>query len=144
MFSVNEEKKENNQIDIGEVDAKAVLEKFDRESSVRQFTGKSKIIVRYLLIGYSIFALWTNVVVTLPEQIKRASFIAIAIFIAFILFPVRRKYTQMVDHIHWYDLLLGSVGAAAFFYYMLSIFTRLQPGPACTRPSRSSSVSWES
>lgn len=84
---MNEEKKENNQIDIGEVDAKAVLEKFDRESSVRQFTGKRKIIVRYLLIGYSIFALWTNVVVTLPEQIKRASFIAIAIFIAFILFP---------------------------------------------------------
>jgi TRAP transporter 4TM/12TM fusion protein len=120
VFSVNEEKKENNQIDIGEVDAKAVLEKFDRESSVRQFTGKRKIIVRYLLIGYSIFALWTNVVVTLPEQIKRASFIAIAIFIAFILFPARRKYTQMVDHIHWYDLLLGSVGAAAFFYYVVN------------------------
>ncbi len=143
MFSVNEEKKENNQIDIGEVDAKAVLEKFDRESSVRQFTGKRKIIVRYLLIGYSIFALWTNVVVTLPEQIKRASFIAIAIFIAFILFPARRKYTQMVDHIHWYDLLLGSVERLPSSI-MLSIFTRLQPGPACTRPSRSSLASWES
>ena len=110
----------NDLVDIGEVDTKAVLAQFDRDSSVRQFTGKRKLILRFMLIGYSLYALWTNVVVTLPEQIKRASFIGIAIFIAFILFPARKKYTQKIDHIHWYDLLLGGVGAASFFYYVVN------------------------
>ena len=62
-----------------------VLKEFDRESNTRHFEGTPQILTKAMLILFSVFVLWMNVFSSLPEQIRRASFIGILIFMAFIL-----------------------------------------------------------
>jgi TRAP transporter 4TM/12TM fusion protein len=110
--------------EVNEADVKAVLAQYDRESDVREFKGIPRTIIRYLLVAFSLYAISANIIFTLPEQVKRASFIGIVIFIAFLIFPVSRKMkSRRLNYIPWYDLVLGIVGAVAFFYYVVNFRT---------------------
>ncbi|HPX96542.1 MAG TPA: TRAP transporter permease, partial [Thermotogota bacterium] len=88
---------------VSEEQVKAVLAQYDRESNTREFTGIPKFIIRWMLVAFSIFAVLANIVFTLPEQIKRASFLGIVIFIAFLLFPASKKIKKRVNYVPWYD-----------------------------------------
>ena len=66
-----------------------MLAEYDRESNTRQFTGLRKNLMRYALAAFSLYVLWMNVFSTLPEQIRRASFVGLVIFLAFFLYPLR-------------------------------------------------------
>jgi TRAP transporter 4TM/12TM fusion protein len=44
-------------------------------------------------------------------------FLGILVFIGYLLYPVWQGMRKRVNHIPWYDLALGTVGAGAFFYY---------------------------
>ncbi len=108
---------------VSEEQVKAVLAQYDRESNTREFTGIPKFIIRWMLVAFSIFAVLANIVFTLPEQIKRASFLGIVIFIAFLLFPASKKIKKRVNYVPWYDLALGIVGFCAFFYLVVNFRT---------------------
>ncbi|NLT58353.1 MAG: TRAP transporter permease [Clostridiales bacterium] len=103
--------------------AAQVLAEFDRESNTRQFTGWRAKLLRCLLAGFSIYVLWMNAISTLPEQIRRASFVGIVIFFGYLYYPYRRKDTKRIDYIPWYDGLLALVGGGSFFYYVLNFQT---------------------
>jgi TRAP transporter 4TM/12TM fusion protein len=121
-------KKQETKVDVNEevneADVKAVLAQYDRESDVREFKGIPRTIIRYLLVAFSLYAISANIIFTLPEQVKRASFIGIVIFIAFLIFPASRKMkSRRLNYVPWYDLVLGIVGAVAFFYYVVNFRT---------------------
>lgn len=97
-----------------------VLKEFDRESNTRHFAGVPQILTKAMLILFSVFVLWMNVFSSLPEQIRRASFIGILIFMAFILYPMKKEQASNINHVPWYDFLMGVVGAGCFFYYILN------------------------
>ncbi len=97
-----------------------VLAEFDRESNTRRFEGVPKLVTRIMLIAFSIYALWMNVFSSLPEQIRRASFVGIVIFMAFILYPAKKSGAKKVNYVPWYDFLLGIVGGGCFFYYVVN------------------------
>lgn len=97
-----------------------VLKEFDRESNTRHFEGTPQILTKAMLILFSVFVLWMNVFSSLPEQIRRASFIGIVIFMAFILYPMKKEQASNINHVPWYDFLMGVVGAGCFFYYILN------------------------
>ena len=59
----------------------AVLKEFDKESNTRLFDGVPRSIIKYMLVAFSLYALWMNVFSTLPEQVRRASFIGIVVFL---------------------------------------------------------------
>jgi len=109
--------------EVSEEQVKAVLAQYDRESNTREFTGIPKFFIRWMLVAFSIFAVLANIVFTLPEQIKRASFLGIVIFIAFLLFPASKKIKKRVNYVPWYDLALGIVGFCAFFYLVVNFRT---------------------
>jgi len=100
------------------IDAQAVLAEFDKESNNRHFKGVPQKAVRYMLAAFSVFAIWLNTFSTLPEQQRRAAFIGIVIFMAFVLFPARKKDLERANYIPWYDIILGIVGAGSFFYFI--------------------------
>ena len=101
-------------------DAQKVLAEYDRESNTRQFTGLRKNLMRYALAAFSLYVLWMNVFSTLPEQIRRASFVGLVIFLAFFLYPLRKGDTSRVNHVAWYDVVLATVGAGCYFYYVFN------------------------
>ena len=97
-----------------------VLKEFDRESNTRHFAGVPQILTKGMLILFSVFVLWMNVFSSLPEQIRRASFIGIVIFMAFILYPMKKSQSSKINYVPWYDFVLGVVGAGCFFYYVVN------------------------
>ncbi|MDO4481231.1 MAG: TRAP transporter permease [Bacillota bacterium] len=104
-----------------EVDVEAVLKEFDRESNTRHFAGVPKIIVRYMLVAFALFCIWMNAFSTLPEQVRRATFVGMIVFMIFMLFPAKKKQANVkVNHVPWYDFVLGIAGGACFFYYVFN------------------------
>ena len=98
---------------------KEVLAEFDRESNTRHFSGIPSYLVKYMLVAFSIFSLWMNVFSSLPEQIRRASFVGIVIFMAYMLYPIKKGMAKRVNYVPWYDFVLGIVGSGCFFYYVV-------------------------
>ncbi|MGL4986786.1 MAG: TRAP transporter permease [Treponemataceae bacterium] len=94
---------------------KRLMAEFDPDSGHRHFLGVRKIIMRCLLVAFALFALWLNTFAVLPEQIRRAAFIGFAVFLSYLLFPLK-KSLSFTNSIPWYDVLLGLLGSSSFFY----------------------------
>lgn len=105
------------------IDVEAVLAEFDRESNTRHYAGVPKKIVRYFLAAFSVYVFYMNLLSTWPEQIRRASFVGLIIFAAFMLYPARKKSAKKVNYVPWYDIIIGLVGSACFFYYVANFET---------------------
>jgi TRAP transporter 4TM/12TM fusion protein len=102
----------------GETDK--LIAHFDRESNVRRFSGVPGYIIKSLLLIFTAYVFWVTLIVSLPEQVRRSSFLGILIFIGYMLYPVRRGMTKRENHIPWYDFVLGILGSIAFFYYAIN------------------------
>lgn len=103
--------------DVEQIDVNAVMAEYDRESNTRHYTGVPREVVRYILAGFSLFVFYMNLISAWPEQIRRTSFVALIVFMAFMLYPARKKSPKRENYIPWYDFILGIIGAACFFYY---------------------------
>ncbi|NLY74377.1 MAG: TRAP transporter permease [Firmicutes bacterium] len=106
--------------EVEQVNVDALMAEFDRESNTRHFKGVPKVIVRYILTAFSLYVFYMNLISVWPEQIRRASFMAFIIFMAFMLYPARKKTAALVNDIPWYDVILGVLGAFCFFNYVLN------------------------
>jgi TRAP transporter 4TM/12TM fusion protein len=113
----------DNRNDVEEVsqeEVEEVLAKYDRESNVRHFTGWRDYAVTGLLLSFAAFVFWITLFGNLPEQVRRCTFVGILVFTGYMLYPARKKMTKRINYIAWYDIVLGSLGAIAFFYYVVN------------------------
>ena len=106
--------------DVEEINVDEVMAEFDRESNTRHYSGVPRTIVRYILTGFTLFVFYMNLVSVWPEQIRRASFVALIIFMAFTLYPAKRKSEKRLNYVPWYDIVLGIIGSACFFFYVIT------------------------
>jgi TRAP transporter 4TM/12TM fusion protein len=106
--------------DVEQVNVDALMAEYDREANTRHFKGVPKVLVRYILAAFSGYVFYMNLVSVWPEQIRRASFVGLIIFMAFMLYPARKRTAKRVNYVPWYDLILGVIGASSFFYYVLN------------------------
>lgn len=115
------EQKKVSQTSMGEVtqvDVEAIMAEYDRESNTRHYSGVPRVIVRYILIAFAVYIFYMNLISVWPEQIRRASFVGLIVFMAFTLYPAKKKAAKRVNFVPWYDIILGIVGAACYFYYV--------------------------
>jgi TRAP transporter 4TM/12TM fusion protein len=105
---------------LSEAETERLIAQFDRESNVRRFSGVPNYIIKGLLILFTAYVFWVTLVVTLPEQVRRSAFLGILVFIGYLLYPVKQGMTERENHIAWYDIVLGTLGALAFFYYVVN------------------------
>ncbi|NLW46784.1 MAG: TRAP transporter permease [Firmicutes bacterium] len=106
--------------DIEQVNVNALMAEYDRESNTRHFKGIPKVLVRYILAAFAGYVFYMNLISVWPEQIRRASFVGLIILMAFMLYPAKKKTAKRVNFVPWYDLILGIMGTACFFYYVLN------------------------
>lgn len=95
-----------------------VMKKFDRESNVRVWEGKAKVVVNCILAAFSIFCIYVTFFATWLDLIRLSSFVGAIVFIGFLVFPAR-KGAQKVNYIPWYDIILMILGSGAFFYLVV-------------------------
>ena len=112
-----------NEEGIEVVDTAAIMAEYDRESNTRHFEGVPKSVMRWLLVAFSLYTLWMNIFSTMPEQIRRCSFVAIVIFLAFMLYPAKKDMAKRVNYVPIYDFILAIVGSGCFMYYIINYQT---------------------
>ncbi|GAB6393500.1 MAG: C4-dicarboxylate ABC transporter [Treponematales bacterium] len=103
-----------------------LIAQFDRESNVRRFTGVPGVIIKGLLTGFTLYVFWVTLFASIPEQVRRSAFLGILVFSGYLLYPVRRGMTAQVNRVAFYDIILGALGAACFFYYVINFTAVVQ------------------
>ncbi len=109
------------------MDLDAVMKKFDRESNVRVWEGKPKIVVSCILAIFSVFCLYVTLFATWLEEWRLTSFVAFIILLGYLVYPAK-KGTQKVNHIPWFDYILMAGGVGAFLYYTFNAREIIQQG----------------
>ncbi|GHU49277.1 C4-dicarboxylate ABC transporter [Spirochaetia bacterium] len=102
---------------LTEEETERLIAKFDRESNVRRFSGVPGIIIKTILLLFTAYVFWVTLIGSLPEQVRRSIFVGFLIFIGYLLYPVHRGMTMHENHIPWYDIVLGLIGATCFLYF---------------------------
>ena len=108
-------------------DLDEVMKKYDRESNVRVWTGKPAIIVKALLIGFSLFCIWVTLFSTFLEEIRLTSFMGLVIMLGFLQYPAN-KNNNKVNHMPWYDVIGMICGTGAFLYDTFNAEQIIQQG----------------
>lgn len=106
--------------EVNGADLEAVMKKYDREANVRHFEGIPKIVVRCMLIAFALFMVYMNLFANWGEQIRRCLFLSAVILLIFIIYPRKKGMSHKVNHIPWYDWILGIAGSASFLYYVIN------------------------
>ena len=96
-------------------DVDEVLKKYDRESNTRIWEGKPKLVIRWLMVFFSLYSIYVTLFSTAMRQIRLMNFLGMILVIGYLNFPAK-KGTQKVNHMPWYDALIMVVGAFGFFY----------------------------
>jgi len=108
-------------------DLDSVMKKYDQESNVRIWEGVPKIVVTCILAAFSLFCIYVTLFTTWLEEIRLTSFVALIVFMGFLVFPAK-KGVQRVNYMPWYDIVLAIVGPAAFLYFTANALTIIQQG----------------
>ena len=96
-------------------DVDEVLKKYDRESNTRIWEGKPRLVIRWLMVFFSLYSIYVTLFSTAMRQIRLMNFLGMILIIGYLNFPAK-KGTQKVNHMPWYDILIMAVGAFGFFY----------------------------
>ena len=105
-------------------DVEAVMKKFDRESNTRVWEGTPKIIVKCVMIAFSLYCLYMTLFSTALPEFRLSMFLAFIIVIGILNFPVK-KGIMKPNHLPWYDILVMVLGAAPFIYFAVNAETIL-------------------
>ncbi|MDG9730571.1 TRAP transporter permease [Ignatzschineria sp. RMDPL8A] len=102
------------QHDESMLDADKILEKFDRESVVRQpQNAYLRHFITLFAVFYSLFHLYTTYK-PMPELLYRATHVAVGIALVFLIYPTHKK--QRRDGVAWYDWVLVALSFVSLGY----------------------------
>ena len=97
-------------------DVEAVMKKYDRESNVRIWEGKPRLLIRLLAIAFSVYCIWVALFSTAMPEIKLNLFLGLILIMGYLNYPIK-KGTTRVNHMPWYDIVIMAAGSFPFFYF---------------------------
>ena len=104
-------------VDVGTAkDVEDIMRKYDRESNTRIWEGKPAIIVRIIIIAFSVYCIWSTLFSVAALEKRLTAFVALIIVMGYLTYPAS-KHNVRVNYIPWYDFVLMTLGAACFFWY---------------------------
>lgn len=106
---------------------KEVMQKYDRESNIRSYTGVPRQIARWLLVFFSFYSIF---LLFYPGETRfeRASFVGLIVFLIFMMFPAKKGGGKRANYIPWYDFILAGLGALAYFYFVFNLEAIIDQG----------------
>ena len=97
-------------------DVDAVMKKYDRESNVRVWEGTPKLIIRYLMVAFSLYSIYVTLFGTGLREVRLTRFLGMILIIGYLNFPARKGHVK-VNSLPWYDIVMMAAGAFGFFYF---------------------------
>ncbi len=104
-----------------------IMKKYDRESNQRIWTGKPKIVIRIIMVAFSLWCIYVTLFATFLEEIRLTSFVALIVLMGFLVYPAKKGNIRE-NHMPWYDIVMMISGTAAFLYYTFFAKTIVQQG----------------
>lgn len=116
--AVDEELDEQAMLKKAQIDAEAVLRKYDTESNTRTLSGFAARIVSAIAITFTLFQLYTSIFGVLDAHLQRAIHLSFGMALIFLLYPSRESWSK--TSIHPVDIVLAIVGAALPMYVVVN------------------------
>ena len=105
------------EVDVGTAaDVEAVMRKYDRESNTRTWEGTPGIVVRVIMVIFSLYCIWSTLFSVAAIEKRLTAFIGCVIIMGYMTYPASKHHVRH-NYIPWFDYVLMIVGAASFFYY---------------------------
>ncbi|GGE71467.1 TRAP transporter 4TM/12TM fusion protein [Paenalcaligenes hominis] len=109
-----------------ELDAKALLQKYDRESNFREQIGVWAWVVTFLGISLTVFHIYTGYYGTFPSQKQGAVHLGTALGLIFLLFPLKKGQQVFQKTVPWYDVLLAFLAMYVTYYKIINFDSLIQ------------------
>lgn len=109
-----------------EQDAKALLQKYDRESNFREEIGVWTWVVTFLGISLTVFHVYTGYFGTFPSQKQGAVHLGTALGLIFLLFPFKKGQQIFQKTVPWYDVLLAFLAMYVTYYKIINFDSLIQ------------------
>ncbi len=98
------------------VEAKELLEKYDRESQYRSNIGRWTWVVTFIGVALTVFHLYVGYFGTLPSQKQGAIHLGTALGLIFLLYPIKSGLQHKQKSVPWYDILLAFSAMFVTYY----------------------------
>ena len=95
------------------------MKKYDRESNTRVWEGVPKLVVRWLMVLFSLYCIIDTVFLSTMQEVRLPVFVGLILLFGFLTFPAR-KGDERVNHMPWYDIVLLIAGPGAYFFYAVN------------------------
>lgn len=117
----------NQQAQNETADVDAIMKKYDRESNQRVWTGTPKIIVRFIMVAFSLWCIYVTLFATFLEEIRLTSFMALIIMMGFLIYPAKKGEVRE-NYMPIYDIVMMVLGTASFLYFTFNASDILNQG----------------
>ena len=96
-----------------------IMRKYDRESNTRIWEGVPAVIVRIVMVAFSLYCMYSTIFSTAALEKRLTSFVTFIIIMGYLTYPASKHHVR-TNYIPWYDIIFMLLGAGAFFYYYIS------------------------
>ncbi len=100
------------------LDAETLMRKFDKESNTRIWEGTPAIIVRIIVVAFSLYCIWSTLFSVAALEKRLTMFMALVTIMGYLTYPASRHHVRH-NYIPWYDFVLMAVGAGCFLFFCL-------------------------
>ena len=106
--------------DIGSAaDVEAVMKKYDRESNTRLWEGTPKLVIRWIMVAFSLWSIYVTLFSNALPEVRLSLFVGMVLVMGFLNFPARKGHVKP-NSMPWYDIIIMVLGSGAFFYYAIN------------------------
>ena len=107
-------------IEVGTAeDVEKLMRKYDRESNTRIWEGKPALIIRGVMVLFSLYCIYSTLFSVAALEKRLTAFLALVVVMGYLTYPASKHHVRH-NYIPWFDFVLMIVGAACFMYYCVS------------------------
>ena len=104
-------------VDVGTAEeVEEIMRKYDRESNTRIWEGKPALIVRGLMVVFSLYCIYSTLFSVAALEKRLTAFLAAIILMGYLTYPASKHHVRP-NYIPWYDYLIMTLGTGSFLYY---------------------------
>src|SRR5690625_1939709 len=115
---------DENHVELSAAEQEKILKELDAESNTRNLVGFAAGLVFVLLLGFSLFQLYTGAFGQFTAYIQRTVHLGFALTLIFLLYPARKGEKR--NTIPWYDIILIILAIVVTSYWPLFYETLVQ------------------
>jgi len=111
---------EGDAVDVGTAeDVDKLMRKYDRESQTRIWEGTPAIVVRAIMVAFSLYCIYSTLFSVAALEKRMTAFLALVIIMGYLTYPASKHHVRH-NYIPWYDFIIMAVGSSCFLYYCFS------------------------